>query len=322
MTILSILLIIIGFAILVGGADIFVRSASSISKRFHVPNIVIGLTVVAFGTSAPELAVNIISATSGNTDLAIGNILGSNMANILLILGIGALIRDLSIKRDTTIKEIPFALLAILSIAILGNDIFLDGATGNILSRGDGLIFIGFFSIFLYYTYGLTKNDLKKNDAEDDIKLYSWPITILMFIGGITGLVLGGNLIVENAVKLASLAGLSEALIGFTIVAIGTSLPELATSIVAIRQGHIDLAVGNVIGSNIFNVFWVLGLTSIIMPMPFNPNTNMDLLVTGMSTILLFVFMFIHKKNFLQRWQGITFLLLYVSYIVFSIFRG
>jgi len=318
MIVFNILLILAGIVLLVGGAEIFVRSATSVAKRLGMSNIVIGLTVVAFGTSAPELVVNVISALSGTTDLAVSNIVGSNFANILLILGIGAMIRSLRIKQETTTKQIPFALLAIVVAAVMGNDALLNGGTDNIITRGDGVVLIMFFLIFMYYTYGVAR----VVGEEDNVETYRLSTTTLMFIAGILGLIFGGKVIVENAVSLATLAGLSESLIGLTIVAVGTSLPELATTVVAVRRGHIDLAIGNAIGSNIFNIFWVLGFTALLAPIPVDPSTNTDFVATIFATALLFGFIFIHKRNHLQRWQGVLFVLLYIGYISLAIFRG
>ena len=315
---LPILFLLAGIAVLIVGAELLVRGASSIALRMGISTIVIGLTVVAFGTSAPELVVNMLAAINGNTGIAIGNIVGSNLANILLILGIGAIIAPLKVKGGTTFKEIPFALLGILFVGILGNDIFFNGSSADLLTRSDGIVFIAFFAIFMYYTYGLTK---VKGDAEP-VETYRLSTSWLMFFAGIGGLVYGGQLIVNNAITLASLAGLSESLIGLTIVAIGTSLPELATTVVAVRKGNSDLAIGNAIGSNIFNVFWILGLTAIISPLEFNAAINTDVIMTSVATLLLFAFMFIHKRYVLQRWQGVFFVVLYLSYLSMAIMRG
>ncbi len=315
---LPILFLILGLVILIVGAELLVRGSASLARKLGMSTIVIGLTVVAFGTSAPELIVNLLAAVNDTTDLAIGNIVGSNLANILLILGIGATVKALRVKEGTTFKEIPFALLAIILVAIMGNDVFFDGSVTNMLSRSDGIAFLSFFAIFLYYTYGLSR----VSGESEPVEMYKNSTAILMFVAGIGGLFLGGKLIVDNAVTLASLAGMSEALIGLTIVAIGTSLPELATTIIALKKGHTDLAIGNAIGSNIFNVFWVLGLTAVISPLEFDAAANMDVLMASFATLLLFGFMFLQKKHILQRWQGVMFVLLYVGYMAFAFVRG
>jgi len=314
---LSIILLIFGIAILIGGAEALVRGSSSIACRLGITPIVIGLTVVAFGTSAPELVVNIFSAIHGTTDLAIANVVGSNMANILLILGVGATITTMKVKQGTTFKEVPFAFLAIVLVGVVGNDIFFDNSQQNTISRIDGLIFLSFFCVFMYYTYGISK----VTGDQDNTDIYPWKISLLLLFTGIAGLIFGGQMIVSNAITLATLAGISEALIGLTIVAIGTSLPELATTVVALKKGHTDLAIGNAIGSNIFNVFWILGLTSVIKPLPFNDISNIDVMFTTLATFLLFMFIFIGKKHRLERKHGIAFLFLYVGYIIFAILR-
>lgn len=318
--ILSIILLLLGLAILVGGAETLVKGASSISKKAGIPPIVIGLTIVALGTSAPELIVNIFSAVKGTTDLALGNIVGSNIANILLILGISALIVDLKVQKNTTWKEIPFALLAVLAILAMTNDKILDKGTVNVLTAIDGLILLGFFAIFMYYTFELSRQE--NNEAEQEkTKIYSMPISILLTIGGLTLLFVGGKLLVNQAIILAKLAGLSEMLIGLTIVAVGTSLPELATSVIAAIRGQSDIAIGNIVGSNIFNIFFILGITSTIKPIVINSNANFDIFICLITTTILFLAMFIGKKHKLERWQGGLFLLAYAAYIIYLIQR-
>lgn len=315
---LSIFLIIIGLAILIGGAEFLVKGGASLGRKMGISSIVIGLTVVAFGTSAPELIVNLFSAIKGSADIAIGNIVGSNIANILLILGISALIRELSIKENTVRKEIPFALLAIVLVYVMGNDEFFDKSNFNAITRTDGFSLIAMFIVFMYYTFGLAKIEAK----EEKIKIYSYPKSILMVSAGILLLFGGGKVLVDNAIILARLAGLSEALIGLTIVAVGTSLPELATSVVAAIHKHDDIAIGNIVGSNIFNVFWILGLTGTILQLPFNPSVNFDVLICIAATFILFLAMFIGKKHKIERWQGGMFVLLYIAYVVYLIYRG
>ncbi|OIO18812.1 MAG: sodium:proton exchanger [Candidatus Magasanikbacteria bacterium CG_4_10_14_0_8_um_filter_32_14] len=314
---LTILLIIIGVAILIYGADLLVKGAASIAKKLGISSIVIGLTVVAFGTSAPELVVNLFSVTKGTTDLAIANIIGSNIANILLILGITAIIFPLAVKKNTTYKEIPFALLAVAIVAIFGNDLLINGSGNNFLDRTEGITLVLFFIIFLYYTFGLSKI----KGEHEEIKEYALGKSFLFFTVGLVALILGGKIIVDNAVILARIAGMSERLIGLTIVAIGTSLPELATSIVAALRKQTDIAIGNVVGSNIFNIFWILGLIAIIKPIPFDININIDVLVSVIATLLLFFFMFIDDKHRLNRWQGFFFVLLYLGYLSFIIIK-
>lgn len=315
---LAILIILAGLAILIVGAEGLVRGSASIAKKMGVSSLVIGLTVVAFGTSMPELVVNIFSAWRGTADIAIGNIVGSNIANILLILGLAAFIYPLRVKGSTVWREIPFAVLGVILVFFMGNDALFDGANYNALTRTDGFVLMSIFVIFLFYIFGLAKQEGK----QEKIKVYPWWSSVVMTMFGLGMLALGGKVLVDNAVILARLAGLSEALIGLTIVAVGTSLPELATSVVAAYHRHDDIAVGNIVGSNIFNIFWILGLTGTILQLPFNPMVNIDVLVAIGAAMILFVFMFISTKHKIDRWQGAAFLLLYVVYMVYLVNRG
>ncbi len=316
---LTYFLLIAGFAFLIKGADWLVDGSASIARKFNIPAIVIGLTVVAFGTSAPELVVNILASARGTTDLAIGNILGSNISNTFLILGTAAIIFPLLLKKNTVYREIPITLFAIITLAILVNDQIFDSNAVSMLSRIDGLILIVFFAAFLYYTYGLSK---KGETPQGAIAEYSTKFSLLMIIGGLFGLTLGGKWIVDSAVEISKNFGVSQAFVGLTVVAIGTSLPELATSAVAAYKKRSDIAIGNIVGSNIFNIFWVLGLSALIRPIPFNTKLNFDIGMVGISTILLLVFIFIGKKHVLQKREGIAFLLIYIAYIIFLVYRG
>lgn len=314
---LTYILFVAGFFILIKGADLLVDGASSIAKKLKVSALVIGLTIVSFGTSAPEFVVNIFASAQGNSDIAIGNILGSNIANILLILGVSAAIFPLASKKSTVWKEIPLCLLAALLVGAMANDVLFDGATFSGLTRIDGFVLISFFIIFLYYTFGIAK---VSNDANTDkIKeMDTWRSVVYIALG-LAGLVLGGQWIVDGAVKIAGIFGISEALIGLTVVAIGTSLPELATSAIAAYKKQPDIAIGNVVGSNIFNVFWILGASSLIRPLPFSPASNPDIVMTIFASLLLFAVMFIGKKHIIDRWQGIVMVALYVLYIGYSV---
>ncbi|MBI5222411.1 MAG: calcium/sodium antiporter [Candidatus Magasanikbacteria bacterium] len=316
--VVAIFFFVIGLAILIVGAEALVRGSASIAKKLRISSLVIGLTVVAFGTSMPELVVNMFSAWRGTADIAIGNVIGSNIANILLILGIAAIIYPLRVKGSTVWKEVPFAVLAVALVFLLGNDVTLDGGIKNIMTRTDGLVLMAFFIIFMFYIFGLAKTEGKP----EDIKVYSWAYSIISTLLGLGLLCWGGKMLVDNSIVLARLAGLSEALIGLTIVAVGTSLPELATSVIAAIHHHDDIAIGNVVGSNIFNVFWILGLTSTILPLPFNSAVNFDVLVCLITTVLLFLFMFVGTRRRLDRWQGAMFILLYAVYIAYLVYRG
>jgi cation:H+ antiporter len=312
-------LFIIGFVILIKGADWLVDGASSLAKRFNISNLVIGLTIVAFGTSAPEMVVNIIAGINGNAELAIGNIVGSNIANILLILGVSAIIYPLTVHLNTVWKEIPLSLLAILVLTIMANDILIDRASASVITRADGFILIAFFIIFLYYTVGIAKSSHERGEEVVPMKLGR---SLLLIIIGLAGLLVGGNWIVNGAVKIATLLGMSQRLIGLTIVAVGTSLPELATSAMAAYKKQSDIAIGNVVGSNIFNVFWILGVSALINPLPSQPAVNIDLGMAIFASMLLFGCFFIGARHMLERWQGIFFLIIYAAYITFLIIKG
>ena len=315
------LLFAIGFVLLIKGADWLIEGAADIARKFRIPEIVIGLTVVAFGTSAPELAVNIIASINGNNGLAIGNIVGSNIANVLLILGVAGTITSLSVQKNTVWREIPFSLFAALLLGFLVNDQLSGDSQTDQISRADGLILIAMFVLFIFYTFRLGKNNLTEELPEADDARPMWK-SIGMLLIGLAGLVIGGHWIVEGAVTLARLFGYSESFVGFTIVAIGTSLPELATAVVAVRKGNTDLAIGNVIGSNIFNIFWVLGLSATISPMDFNTDDNFSILLNIGCSAVLFALLFIGKRHTLQKWQGTLLLFGYLAYIAFLTMSG
>jgi cation:H+ antiporter len=330
-TLLSIAAILGGFVLLIKGADWLVDGASSIAQRLNIPDLVIGLTIVAFGTSAPELIVNIIASLRGNADIAIGNIVGSNIANTLLILGVAAMLFPLRVQRSTVLKEIPFSILAALVLFLMANDQLIDGYSASEIGRGDGLILMCFFCIFLYYTFGMAS----AGKAED---LSAPKRSTLMATGmmaiGLVGLGIGGEFVVRGATQIAELLGISQALIGLTIVAVGTSLPELMTSVIAALKHKPDISVGNIVGSNIFNIFWILGASAVIQPLPFSAAINPDLLVVIGSAVLLFLFIHtggIHKRllfwrqrdgHIITRVEGALLLACYVGYVCFAALRG
>lgn len=317
---LTYILFAIGFALLLKGASWLVDGASSLAKKLNISELVIGLTVVAFGTSAPELVVNILASVRGSTEIAIGNVLGSNIFNILVILGLSAVIYPLIVQRSTIWKEIPLSLLAALMVWVLASDTFLDGGTFAGLTRIDGITLLAFFVIFLYYTVGIAKNGADLNGST--VKEQSIPRSLFFVLAGLVGLVVGGKWIVDGAVALATALGASEALIGLTIVAAGTSLPELATSAVAARKKNADIAVGNIVGSNIFNIFFILGISSLIKPLPFQLASNADIIMVVVASVLLFASLFIGRRHFIERWQGVLFLATYGAYLTFLIMRG
>lgn len=316
-------LFFIGFILLIKGADLLVSGASSVAKKLKISDLVIGLTIVAFGTSAPEMFVNVSASIQGNSEIAIGNIIGSNIANILLILGVSAIIFPLAVQNTTVWKEIPFSLLAAIVLGILANDHLIDHEENSALTRSDGLILLAFFIIFIYYIVSIAKKieNTSTEETEESAHLSNFRSAAYIILG-LIGLVLGGNWIINGAVEIASHFGVSEYLIGLTVVAVGTSLPELATSAMAAYKKNTDIAIGNVVGSNIFNIFWVLGLSAVIKPLPFQPSGNPDIAMTIFSSILLFVVLFVGKKHLLERWQGALFLALYVGYTAFLVTRG
>lgn len=314
------LLLIIGFILLVKGADFLVEGASSIARKVKVSDLVIGLTIVAFGTSAPELFVNIVSSIKGNAGIAVGNILGSNIANILLVLGICAIIAPLKVGKGTVWKEIPFCLLAALLLGVLANDFLIDKKTFSELSKSDGLTFLAFFIIFMSYTFSIAKQTGIAGELPE--KQFNIRKAIFLVIVGLFGLSFGGKLIVDNAMKIALRFGMSETLIGLTIVAIGTTLPEVATSVVAVYKGKVELAVGNIVGSNIFNIFLVLGVSAVIKPLPFNVTENFSVILMILASFFLFLAMFVGRKRVLDRWVGVIFVILYLGYISFLIVTG
>lgn len=307
---LSVIIMILGIVALVYGANFLVDGASCIAKRFNIPNLVIGLTIVAFGTSAPELVVNTIASIKGYSAITMGNVIGSNLINILIILGVTSIIYPLAVSKTTAYVEIPLSILAALTVLIMANDTFLDGFK-NVIGRGDGIILLLFFLMFLAYNFYLTLN-AKEND-EMVIKNYSMGVAIMAFLGGLILLIVGGKFIVDSAVEIAKGFGVSERVISLTIVALGTSLPELATSVVAAMKKNPDLAMGNCVGSNIFNIFFILGISTLIRPIEIASGENLELIFNLFAGILLFVFVVKSKK--LVRWQGIAMVLFYGIYL-------
>ncbi len=309
----------IGFILLIKGADFLVTGSSALAKRIGVSDLVIGLTIVAFGTSMPELLVNIFASAQGNTEIAIGNIIGSNICNILLILGVSALISPLAVTKGTVWKEIPFSLLAVFVFGFLANDILFDQAERSAFTRVDGLVLLSFFVIFFYYVASISKGE---NGQQQQGGKEGFVKSLVLVIGGIIILIIGGKMVIDAAVKIASYFGVSQSLIGLTIVAGGTSLPELATSAVAAYKKNADIAVGNIVGSNIFNIFFILGVSSLIKPLPIAESVNSDIFVLVGSTLLLFLFMFTGKRRMIDRWEGGLFILFYILYLVFLIRKG
>lgn len=315
--IISIMWLIIGFILLIKGADYLVDGSSAFAKKVSVREIVIGLTIVSFGTSTPELVVNVFASFQDKTNVAFGNIIGSNIVNVLLILGITAIIRPIRTEKNTVWREIPFSLMATLVLIIICNDQLFNGASPH-LSRGDGLILLLFFIIFLTYTFGFMRTEGKESL---EIKQLSVLKITIHIIAGLIALFIGGKLVVNNAIRIAQYFAVSEKLIGLTIVSLGTSLPELFTSATAAVKGKSEIAIGNIVGSNIFNILFILGISSIIRPLPFDITLNLDFAFLTVASILLFVTMFTGKQRRLDRWEGIIFICIYVIYIVILMIR-
>lgn len=311
----KVFLLIVGLVLILYGARLLVEGASSIAKRFNVSDLVIGLTVVAFGTSMPELVINVFSALKGSTGIAIGNVLGSNIANILLILGTSALVRPLTLSVNTQWKEIPFSLLAAIVLGIMANDVLLNhGQQVNEISLSDGLVLLCFLIIFMVYTFEMAR--FNPEIAEEAPVRPGW-LSIIFLLLGVVGLYFGGQMFVDGAIGIARALGWSERLIGLTIVAVGTSIPELATSVVAAWNKRTSMAIGNVIGSNILNVFLILGVTATIQPLPFvTPAMNHDLFVLILASVLLFVTTLLYSPRRIGRRAGGLYLFLYIAYLV------
>ncbi len=320
--IIALTLLAAGFVLLIKGADSLVSGSSSLAKRYGVSNLLVGLTVVAFGTSMPELAVSTLAAVRGSTGIALGNIIGSNIVNVGLILGLAAVVAPLTVQRTTVWKEIPLALLAVALVYIMGNDVLFDGRLSDYLGRGDGLVLLAFFVVFLYYVYAQAQDGRAfpiAHDGKMPAGVVETALTTrrsLLSIGlGLLALVFGGNIAVDGAVRTALALGIPNRIVGLTIVAVGTSLPELVTSIVAVRRKQADIAVGNIVGSNIFNVFFILGVSAVIRQLPMPPASVVDAIVAMGMTGLLFAFMFVGKRHVLERWQGALLIAAYVAYV-------
>lgn len=312
------LLLLIGFVLLIVGAGKLVEAASSLARKFNIPEIVIGLTIVALGTSSPELVVNLVASSHHESAMVLGNVIGSNIFNVLVILGVTALVKPLTVNRNTTWLEIPLSLMAAVLVLVASSDIFLDNAANNSISRSDGIILIGLFLIFLVYNLELAKKGDQNGVAI--VATQSSLTSIVWIIAGLGGLIVGGQLIVDNATALARSFGVSERVIAITVVSTGTSLPELATSLLAVKKGKLDMAIGNVVGSSIFNIFLILGASSIVNPIQVAAAAMPDIYLNIIANLLLFTFLFLNTKRCLRRWEGFIFLVLYICYLFFLLF--
>lgn len=313
-------LLLVGFVLLIKGADYFVEGASGIARLLRVPPILIGLTIVAFGTSSPEATVSIIAALEGSAGVAVGNVVGSNIFNITLVVGVAAFLYPLRVQSDSIKREIPFTLLASVVLLILMSDVALQGFGGNMITRADGLIFLLFFSIFMYY---VIDNGLKSrkegvdNSAPMNIR---WGKNVFITLIGLAAIIVGGQFVVDNGTKIAYSLDMSETLVGLTIIAIGTSLPELVTSITAALKKQSEIAIGNIIGSNIFNILFVLGASSVISPLSVSGEVMIDVVFMIILTVVLFVFARTGYK--IGKIEGIVLTIAYIVYLVYIIMRN
>ena len=322
---LVLVFLVIGFVLLIKGADFFVEGSSSVAKRLHVPSIIIGLTIVAMGTSLPETAVSVSASITGNNELAVSNVVGSNIFNLMVVIGVCALIATVNVAKETVKRDVPFSLicaglLMLLGIAGMGDK------SGMILGHLDGVILIALFTCYIVYMVKIALKASKEGkkvdiegDSEGEIKLTSVPMSILFIVGGAIAIAVGGDVTVDAASRIAGDLGMSQTLIGLTIVSIGTSLPELVTSIVAARKNEVDMALGNAIGSNIFNILMVLGIASAISPISIITENIIDLCVLIVFTIFAWIFAGTKKK--IGKIEGLCMVLLYAAYTVYIIIR-
>ena len=313
-------LLVLGLVLLVKGADLFVTGASSVARRFHIPSLIIGLTIVAFGTSAPELAVSVTSALNGQSDISVGNVVGSNMFNLLLVVGVAAWILPFKVKETIIAKEFPFVLLSCLALLVLSWDIPLGDGPHNVLNRTDGLVLLMLFGIFMYYLLSVALKAVRENKDEEVMVSLGIGRSLIYLVIGLAGIVWGGDITVNAASAIALDWGMSEAMVGLTIVAVGTSLPELMTSVVAARKGESDMALGNVIGSNIFNVFFILGTTAVITPIAVSGAVAFDALLLAVISLLAFLFALTDRR--FSKGEGAILVAIYVLYMAFVIWRS
>lgn len=315
---LDIVFLIGGLALILLGANGLTDGAAAVAKRFHISDLVIGLTIVAFGTSAPELVISTMAALGGSAEMAIGNVVGSNIFNVLAIIGVTAMVMPIKVGEGTMSKEIPLVILCSFVLAFMANDVILDGGSRNIISRIDGLVLLGFFLIFMRYTFAIARSG---NAEEEETKIKEMPIwkSALFIAGGLAGLIYGGQLFVDGASGIASSLGVSESIIGLTIVAGGTSLPELATSVTAALKKNPGIAVGNVIGSCLFNIFFVLGVSATISPLSLGGINNVDMVVLVSSAILFWLVGWFFKKRTITRVEGALLAICYIAYTAYLI---
>ena len=316
---IDIVLMLIGLALILVGANLLTDGASAIAKKFQISDLVIGLTIVAFGTSAPELVVSLMAAIQGSAGLAIGNVVGSNIFNIFAIVGCTAIVMPIFIGRSTMSKEIPLVILSSLVLYFISNDIIFDDANRNIISRTDGFVLLGFFAIFMAYTFSIAKNE----DPQEVQKVKKIPLwrAVLYILGGLAGLIFGGQLFVDGASEIARSFGVDESVIGLTLVAAGTSLPELATSVVAAIKKNSGIAIGNVVGSCLFNLFFILGASAVITPLEMGGINNVDFMTLIVASVVLWFFGLVIGNRKITRVEGVMMLACYVGYTVYLIMQ-
>lgn len=318
----QLLIFVAGLLLLLKGAEWLVSGASSLAKKSGLSDLAIGLTVVAFGTSAPELVVNIVASLEAHQEIVFGNVIGSNIFNLFVILGITGLITPLIVSNSTIWKEIPFSFVAILMVFVVAN--ILNPSESLVISQLESTLLLCIFGFFLWYVFKQLKLD-PSHELEPNLSTEALSTTkpfkaFIYIVVGLSGLVIGGKLMVDTAVQIAENFGISEKVIGFTIIAAGTSLPELATSVLAALKKKTDIAVGNIIGSNIFNIFFILGISGFINPLNYDLSYNLDLLILGIGTIFLFAAMFLSEKKRLDRWESAVLLIAYVCYLYWLLF--
>ena len=317
---MSYVLLVIGFIILIKGADFFVDGASSIAKIAKMPTLLIGLTIVAFGTSAPEAAVSINAALKGSNDIAIGNIIGSNIFNLLVAVGLSAMIRPIKVQKTTIIKEYPLSIYSVALLIILSLDNLFAGNDANLLTRGDGLILLLGFGVFMFYLIEMAVLSKEADDEVEEIVKLPLSKSIIFSILGLVGIVFGGDMVVKSATDIALHVGMSETLVGLTIVAVGTSLQELVTSVTAARKGESDIAIGNIIGSGLFNIFFVLGVSATIHPIAVSSKLIFDFIILAIVTVISHVFAYSKKE--VDKKEGFALTAMYIAYMVYIIIRN
>ena len=312
---LNILLLVVGFVVLVKCADIFVEGSSNLAKSLGIPSIIIGLTIVAFGTSAPEAAVSVIASLKGSNDISMGNVVGSNICNLLLVLGTSALFGKLTTKKEVILRDYVYSLFSYVVLIILTTGFFINGGKTGEITRTNGLILLCFLSIYLYALIFDAKKSISKKEEKSKFEVKN----IFFILFGIVGIVVGGQLVVNSAKAIASALKVSDNVIALTVVAIGTSLPELVTSVVACKKGETDIAIGNVVGSNIFNVFFILGLASAVSPITIGIESYIDIIIMAISAVI--VFFFVRKNYRIGKVKGPIMILMYVAYTIYILMR-